>query len=116
MINFKRRSASSTPEIIQRAFDRVEVHVPVVVISSSYGTTVISSGRTSDLSEAGMGIITAASLAPGQNVSIEFTIPTSNQKMKMQAVVKHKSQNLYGFEFAEASVAQRSQIQKFATA
>jgi len=115
MINFKRR-ASSTPEMIQRAFDRVEVHVPVVVISSSYGTKVISSGRTSDLSEAGMGIITAASLAPGQNVSIEFTIPTSNQKMKMQAVVKHKEQNLYGFEFAAPSVSQRSQIHKFATA
>jgi c-di-GMP-binding flagellar brake protein YcgR len=113
-MNFKRRS--STPEVCRRIYDRLLVHVPVVVISSAYGTTVISSGRTSDLSEAGMAVITAASLAPGQNVSIEFTIPSSNQKMKMQAVVRHKEQNLYGFEFAAPSISQKTQIHKFATA
>jgi c-di-GMP-binding flagellar brake protein YcgR len=115
-MNFKRRSPVTTSEATRRTHERVEVHVPVVVISSTYGTTVISSGRTSDLSEAGMAVITAASLAPGQNVSIEFTIPASNQKMKMQAIVKHKEQNLYGFEFGELSPAQRTQIHRFATA
>jgi c-di-GMP-binding flagellar brake protein YcgR len=115
-MNFKRRSSTSTPDATRRAFERLQVHVPVVVISSTYGTTVISSGRTSDLSEAGMAVITAASLAPGQNVSIEFSIPSTNQKMKIQAVVRHKEQNLYGFEFASPSNAQRTQIQKFAIA
>jgi hypothetical protein len=108
------KDLSATPSISRRACERFRLALPIVLITSNYGTTVISKGRTSDLSEGGMRVHSDASLRDGQPVSVEFTLPLLSQLVKMRATVKHRSDDLYGLQFDQASEQQLHQIRELA--
>lgn len=84
--------------------------MPIVLIASHYGTALISSGVTTDVSEGGMRVDVDVALQDGQPVSVEFNAPTMSQTLKLQAEVKHRHENIYGLEFAEPTDQQKHQI------
>jgi len=86
--------------------------LPIVLITTSYGTTTIASARTTDLSEGGMGIVLGTPVRPQQALSIELKIPLQSLVLKMQAEVKHHSESLVGIQFTSVSPHQREQLRK----
>ena len=84
--------------------------LPVVLIASHYGTALIGRGETSDVSEGGMRLNVDVTLQDGQAVSVEFDAPTIAQTLKLQAQVRHRSENIYGLEFEAPSDQQKHQI------
>jgi|SRR3954468_24148042 c-di-GMP-binding flagellar brake protein YcgR len=100
------------PHVTRRAHRRVDTELSVAVISSSLGATRISNGRSCDVSEGGMSIVTAATLQAAQNVSVEIKLPKDQPPLKLDAVVRHQRHHLYGLEFVRASASQTSKIRE----
>ena len=82
----------------------------MVLIATAYGTTSIFSGRSYDLSEGGIRVVTSGRLRESQSVSLEFKIPDTPVPMKMYAQVKYNHQNVYGMQFVTPSENQLNQI------
>lgn len=70
-------------------------------------------GRTLGVSEAGISALLAADLEVGESVHLEFTLPTSSQRLAVRAVARNRSGARYGFEFLSLSEAQREAISDF---
>ena len=96
----------------RRQHKRFGMEMPVVLIATAYGTTTISSGRTSDMSEGGMAVVTAATFQENQDISIEFKPPLESLLIKMRATVRHQAHNLYGLQFQSASEQQLAQLRR----
>lgn len=96
----------------RRQHRRSTADLPVVLITTGYGSTTIASARTSDLSEGGMAVITGANLALKNTLSIEFKVPLDNVLLKLQAEVAHQRQGRYGLRFLAISEHQRDQLRK----
>jgi hypothetical protein len=56
-----------------------------------------------DLSEAGIGVLLASELAPGEVVSLNFTLPEQPEPWDVRAVLRHRRGYHYGFEFLSLS-------------
>ena len=66
-----------------------------------------------DLSEAGMGAIVAAELAPGDVVSLSFYLPGSTELWEVRAVLRHRRGYHYGFEFLSLAVERIDVVKNF---
>jgi c-di-GMP-binding flagellar brake protein YcgR len=73
-------------------------------------------GRTLGISEAGISAVLAADLEVGENVSLEFTLPSSTPSLAVRAVIRNRTGARYGFEFLTLSEQQRTLITKFCEA
>jgi hypothetical protein len=98
------------PQSGRRTHPRTPIEISVVLIATAYGTTSIFSGRSYDLSEGGIRVVTSGRLRESQSVSLEFKIPDSPVPMKMYAQVKYNHQNVYGMQFVTPSENQLNQI------
>ena len=98
-----------------RAFVRFPAEIPILVITRWNGTSKIIPGRCSDLSENGIRMTVPMPLVPGQTISVEFKVPISNQFLKLDAIVRHKCDNLCGCEFLDASPEQKMQFRRLAS-
>ena len=96
----------------QRVYRRAFVEVPVVLVASQMGTTNIFGGRTLDVSEGGMAILTAGFFHQSQPVSIELKIPQENLMVKLHAEVRHAAENRYGLKFLAPSEEQKAMLRK----
>jgi hypothetical protein len=94
----------------RRNHPRTPIEIPVVLIATAYGTTSIFSGRSYDLSEGGIRVLTSGRLRESQSVSLEFKIPDNPVPMKMYAQVKYTSNEYCGMQFVTPSENQLNQI------
>ena len=110
-----KQSSTSAPRTVDaRAFVRFPAEIPILVIARWNGTTKIIPGRCADLSENGIRMTVPMPLVPGQSISLEFKVPISNQFLKLDAIVRHKCDNLCGCEFLDASPEQKLQFRRLA--
>jgi uncharacterized membrane protein len=58
-------------------------------------------GRSHDLSVEGMAIYIPAELEAGQSVQVEFTIPETNQRLGVHAVIRNSKGFRRGIEFRD---------------
>jgi hypothetical protein len=86
------------------------VDLPVVIISTAYGTTSIASGQSRDLSEGGIRIATTTSLRELQSVSLEFKASHEATLLKLYGQVRYADADYYGIEFITPSEQQRREI------
>jgi c-di-GMP-binding flagellar brake protein YcgR len=70
-------------------------------------------GRTLGISEAGISALLAADLEVGQNVHLEFALPSNRKTLTVRAIVRNRSGARYGFEFLTLSEEQRQAISNF---
>ena len=91
------------PERRQRRHPRYRTEFPVTL------TLLSSEGRQSlnahcrDLSVAGIGVLIAEELMPGEVVALAFALPGSAQPWELRAVLRHRRGYHYGFEFLSLS-------------
>jgi len=63
-----------------------------------------------DLSIAGMGVLLAAELTPGEVAALEFCLPGKSGPWNVRAVLRHRRGYNYGFEFLALSDTQNAAL------
>jgi CheY-like chemotaxis protein len=98
---------------ITRCIQRYEVVVPVTVKVLRRGVSTILIGNSVDLSEAGIGVaVTDGELIAGEIVTVEFSLPTSHEKLQIYAMVRHRKENHYGIQFVDVTTEHRQAIRE----
>lgn len=105
---------TAQPQSPIRANERHKVVYPIVVVATRKGTTTIATGRTSDLSEDGMGVSLSNALLIGQQVTIEIPVPSEEQPVKVRAVVRYGKDERHGLQFDCITEDQKNQIRRLA--
>lgn len=87
---------------ITRCIQRYEVRVPVAVKVMRHGVSTIIAGTSTDLSEAGVGVVLKdGELIAGEIVTVEFDLPTASRKVSIYATVRHRKDSQYGIQFVD---------------
>jgi CheY-like chemotaxis protein len=98
---------------ITRSIQRYEVRVPVSVKIVRSGVSTYLKGNSTDLSDGGVGVVLdEGSLIAGEIVTVEFSLPTSREKLRIYATVRHRKEEQYGIQFVDILPEQREAIQK----
>jgi len=96
---------------ITRCIQRYEVIVPVAVKVLRRGKSTIMTGNSVDLSESGVGVMLSdGELIAGEIVTVEFALPTSVEKLRVYATVRHRKENHYGIQFVDVVPEHRQAI------
>jgi c-di-GMP-binding flagellar brake protein YcgR len=77
---------------------RFKIEVDVTINSRTCG---MLRGRTVDISESGIAAMLPIEAPLGENVELNFTLPSS--PVTIHAIVRHKNAFRYGFEFVESN-------------
>jgi TonB family protein len=94
----------------KRVFPRHPISVAVDVIILRSGVPENLPGRSTDISEAGVGAVIAGEMPPGQHVAVEFRLPNLGVPVRARALVRYQSLLRCGLEFSALSVEQREMI------
>ncbi len=96
---------------ITRTIQRYEVVVALTVKVLRRGVNTVLVGTSTDLSEAGIGAkIADGELIAGEIITVEFELPTSQEKLRIYASVRHRKENQYGIQFVDVSPEHRQAI------
>ena len=93
------KATTSAPDRRRRRYPRYRCDFAVVVTLLAGKNYQKLNAHCKDLSEAGIGAIIAAELTSGEVVSLSFSLPDSNQRWDVRAVLRHRRGYHYGFEF-----------------
>ena len=109
---YAREPQSSFVAAIERALDRIPskllttrtihrhaVKVPLVIEVLRSGVKTNLYGTSTDLSERGIGGTMKAQFIPGEMVKVMFPLPNALSDMQAYAIVRHRRNEFYGFEF-----------------
>jgi CheY-like chemotaxis protein len=109
---YAREPQSSFVAAIERALDRIPskllttrtihrhaVKVPLVIEVLRSGVKTNLYGTSADLSERGIGGTMKAQFIPGEMVKVMFPLPNALTDMQAYAIVRHRRNEFYGFEF-----------------
>lgn len=66
-----------------------------------------------DIGEGGLGATISAQLKVGQEVIVNFTLPTARTRLSLTAIIKYSKGFWYGLEFLGLSSAQREAIRAY---
>jgi PilZ domain-containing protein len=87
----------------RRRYPRYRCEFPVALTLLSGAQHLHFDAHCRDLSEAGIGVLLAAELAPGEVAKLTFTIPEIARPWLVRAVLRHRRGFHYGFEFLSLS-------------
>jgi CheY-like chemotaxis protein len=109
---YAREPQSSFVTAIERALDRIPskllttrtihrhaVKVPLMIEVLRSGVKTNLYGTSADLSERGIGGTMKAQFIPGEMVKVMFPLPNALTDMQAYAIVRHRRNEFYGFEF-----------------
>ncbi len=95
-----------------RHFPRYRIDVRVVAkVQRDQGTELLR-GRSTDISQSGMGVTLSGELQLGEVVALEFSLPFTREPLLLRAVVRRRNGLNYGVEFITLSAQQRAAIQR----
>jgi CheY-like chemotaxis protein len=98
---------------ITRCLQRYEVIVPVTVRVLRKGVSTLLAGNSVDLSEGGVGVaLENGELIAGEIVTVEFSLPTSREKLRIYATVRHRKGEHYGIQFVDVIPEHRQAIRE----
>lgn len=92
-----------------RQSDRTPVNTPLVLTLHGQGFR----GWVNDVSEDGVGLISAAALQQNDEVSVTLLLPGQSNALTLRAVVRHSCGFHHGCQFVNASTLERQQLLHF---
>lgn len=95
-----------------RHFSRYRIDVRVLAKVRRDSAIVVLRGRSTDISQSGMGVTLSGDLQPGEVVNMEFSLPFTREPLHLRAVVRRRNGLNYGVEFLTLSAPQRAAIQR----
>jgi TonB family protein len=93
-----------------RAFARQTINVPLDLIALRSGVPENLPGRSTDISERGVGAVVAGEMTVGQQVAVEMRLPNVGVPLRARALVRNQSRFRCGLEFVGLSAEQREMI------
>jgi PilZ domain len=105
------RRADAQLRSFKRRIQREHVNIPVVLTLHGQGFR----GWLNDVSEDGVGVISAAVLCVADEISVTITLPGLPDPMTLPAVVRHSQGFHHGCQFADAATA-RGHLRQFLSA
>jgi c-di-GMP-binding flagellar brake protein YcgR len=100
----------ANPTTASRQFSRFCLDSPVVLKVQRDNHCLFLRGRSLDVSLGGLSFVTGDSLHDDERVVVAFTLPPTEQQIKVDAVVRRKNGYVFGLEFVSLSAAQRQMI------
>ncbi|HYX71065.1 MAG TPA: PilZ domain-containing protein [Terriglobales bacterium] len=107
--------ASGTPtpgKPSTRHFPRYRIDVRVLAKVRRDSAIVVLRGRSTDISESGMGATLSGDLELGEVAELEFALPLTREPLHLRVVVRRRNGLNYGVEFLTLSAQQRAAIQR----
>jgi c-di-GMP-binding flagellar brake protein YcgR len=102
-------AAKRAPERRKRRYPRYRSEFPVRVTLFSGEEHQFLDAHCRDLSAAGIGMLLAAELTPGEVVELSFS-PPGLDHFRIRAVLRHRRGYHYGFEFLSLSEQQSNVV------
>ena len=96
-----------------RRFVRYRTEVPLLVRVLGQDGYVRIHGRCFEIAEAGLGAVITSTLAAGEMVDVEISIPAVSDPVSLRAVVRYRMGFLHGFEFVGTAAEERQQISAY---
>ena len=88
----------------KRRIQREHVNIPVVLTLNGQGFR----GWLNDVSEDGVGVISAATLCVADEISVTITLPGTPDPLTLPAVVRHSQGFHHGCQFADSATERRN--------
>jgi c-di-GMP-binding flagellar brake protein YcgR len=95
-----------------RRFPRYEIDTEIHVATFGREKPEVMRGRTLSISEAGVAGLFVTGWDAGTAVNLKFFVPVVSNPVRVDAVVRSRSDHRYGFEFVELNPVQREIIDK----
>jgi PilZ domain len=96
----------------KRRFPRYAVDLRVDVGVFRSGKNLSLWGRSTELSEDGIGATLTSELEPGEVVWIELTLPPPDRPVKMRALVRYRDGLRHGLEFLARNPEQQDVLHR----
>jgi TonB family protein len=108
-------STETTPAFSQgtgskRRVPRYKLTVPLSLTVLRSGIPNKIPGRTLEIGEGGVGVVTASRLLVGESVRVEFLVPHMSAPVQATAVVRYQRELCFGLQFLRLPVEQQSII------
>jgi len=100
---------------LQRKFPRYFVDERVSVRGKSKTMVVTATGRSTDISEGGMGAVLPEAFEAGAEVMIELEFAKRGERLAMPAVVRHRRGYYHGFELLNLTTTARESLRRSCT-
>jgi len=98
---------------VRRRYPRYRCEFPVVVSLLTGKELQRLNAHCRDVSEAGIGVLLAAEVPPGEVASLTFSLPENPQPWDVRAVLRHRRGYHYGFEFLSLSDRQSKMLKGY---
>ncbi len=95
---------------VRRRFPRYKVDLRLDVRVFRDGQNVSLWGRSTELSEDGVGATLTSEVEPGEVVWLELTLPPPARPVKIRALVRYRDGLRHGLEFLARSPEQRESL------
>lgn len=107
--NLAKQSIEENEEL--RNYPRYRLDIRLKVITGIVTNAKAIYGRGSDISEGGMRMFVPADLTIGETVTLELTLPYTEQKLMVRGVLRNRLGFSYGVEYASTmSLLERQTI------
>jgi hypothetical protein len=98
---------------LRRRYARYRCEFPVVVNLLSGGEQRQLNAHCRDVAAAGVGVLVAEELVPGEVVTLTFSLPGVNQTWDVRAVLRHRRGYHYGCEFISLTDRQAKILNRY---
>jgi DNA-binding response OmpR family regulator len=95
---------------LARLAARYTFDTPLSILLRRFRLSIDMQGRSTDISELGLGAELAGELAPGELVRLSFRLPGNEFDLMPQATVRRRSGSHYGFEFVSVEPARLEEL------
>ena len=102
---------SSGPDL--RRWQRLSVEVPVRLVVHRAAQVDSINGNGTALNEGGMCVIAGIDMHPGEQVTVEFTPPMTNEHLRLWAAVRNRNDNRYGLEFLAENNGESKEVARY---
>lgn len=107
--NLVKQSSEENEELRRYPRYRVDIRLKVITGMATNGRAIF--GRGSDISEGGMRLFVPAELAIGETITLELTLPYTEQKLLVRGVLRNRMGFSYGVEYSNTmSLLERQTI------
>ncbi len=96
----------------RRQHERFHLDRRITVEGTIAGKRKVIYGRTSDISEGGVGVVLPESLAPGEQVNLRLPLGPDGADISLSATLRHCRGFYHGFEFSFLNEVERAAIRK----
>jgi PilZ domain len=102
---------TSGPDL--RRWKRFPVDVPVRLVVHRPAQVDSTNGSGTALNEGGMCVAAGIEMHTGEQVTVEFTPPSTNNHLRLWAAVRNRRGHQYGLEFLAESNGERKQVERY---